>query len=67
MEIEEGDYEDGEKEGAVDTRSVEEVGGGYEEDKVDWRGVCSVPHVSHASIHGYDQYLQKEEDWDPAT
>lgn len=49
MEVEEGDNEDGEEEGAVDTRPVEEVGGGYEEDKVDGRGVCSVCCVSYVS------------------
>lgn len=42
MEVEEGDNEDSEEEGAVDTRSVEEIGGGYEEDEVDRRSVCSV-------------------------
>lgn len=40
MEVKEGYDEDGEKQRAVDARSVEEVGGGDEEDQVDWRCVC---------------------------
>jgi hypothetical protein len=35
VEVEEGNYEDGEQKGAVDTRSVEDVGGGDEEDEID--------------------------------
>jgi hypothetical protein len=46
MKIEQGDYEDCEEEGTVDTWSVEEVGGRYEQDEVDRRGICSVCDVS---------------------
>lgn len=56
MEVEEGDNEDGEEEGAVDTRSVEEVGGGDEEDEVDGRGVCPIYHVNYMSVQGCEKY-----------
>jgi hypothetical protein len=35
VEVEEGDYEDGKQKRAVDTGSVEDVGGGDEEDEID--------------------------------
>jgi hypothetical protein len=45
VEVEEGDYEDSEQKGAVDTRSVEDVGGGDEEDEIDRRRVGAVVTV----------------------
>lgn len=41
MEIKEGDDKDGEKQGAVDAGSVEEVGSGDEEYQVDWGCICA--------------------------
>jgi hypothetical protein len=42
LEVEQGDDEDGEEEGAVDAGSVEEVGCGNKEDEVDGRSVLAV-------------------------
>lgn len=42
VEVEEGDDEDAEEEGAIDAGAVEEVGRGDEEDEVDGGGVLPV-------------------------
>lgn len=45
VEVEEGDYKDGQQEAAVDAGPVEEVGGGDEENKVDGGSVGAVRAV----------------------
>ena len=42
MEVEKGDNQDSEKERAVDTRAIQDIGSGYEEDEIYRRSVCSI-------------------------
>ena len=52
MEVEEGENEDGEEERAVDAGTVQDVGGGDEEDEVDGGGVGSGNRVSAWFVGG---------------
>jgi len=69
VEVEERDDEDGEQQGAVDARPVEDVGSGNEENEVDRRGVCSTTRelVSHMLTFSMSRNVQEKEDGYPAS
>lgn len=46
MEVEEGEDQDEEEDGAVDAGSLEPVCSGQEEEDVDWRRICAKMNIS---------------------